>query len=259
MSKAQIIPSDPTEIVPAPTPPTPEMLIAQALEKGLSVETIERLLAMRKELKAEAAKEAYDEAMALFQAECPVIEKEKKVKFDTKAGGSVDYFYAPMDAIVRQTKDIIAKHGFSYNFKTVEDVVGVTAICIVKHKMGHSDSSDFTVERGGTQLMSAAQKTSGAATYAKRQAFCNAFGITTGDEDNDAVKSKEEAKAEVLATQEQRNEIDRLAEQAGVTKAEVAARCRADYGCSITEINRTQAMGIIERLKLKIKNSKPTT
>lgn len=251
-----------TEVVPAgdrqiaiTQASTTDTLIAQALDKGLPVETLERLLAMRKELKAEAAKEAYDEDMAAFQAECPVIEKDKKVKFMTKAGGAVDYRYAPLDSIVRQLKGIIAKHGFSYSFKLEEDARGVKAICIVKHRLGHSDTSDFTADRGGTPLMSSAQVTSGAATYAKRNAFCNAFGIVTGDEDNDAPKSKEEAKNETRATQEQRDEIDNLAQQAGVTKSDVVQRCRADYGVSITEITQTQALGIIERLKLKIKKT----
>jgi len=57
-----------------------ETLLAQGIEKGISVEAMERLLAMRRELKAEWAKEQYDSAMAGFQSECPVIEKLKEAK-----------------------------------------------------------------------------------------------------------------------------------------------------------------------------------
>ncbi|MDD5590162.1 MAG: hypothetical protein PHQ47_03240, partial [Candidatus Portnoybacteria bacterium] len=56
-----------------------EALIAQAIDKGVSVETMEKLLAMRKELKAEWAKEEFIKAMANFQKECPIIEKKKPV------------------------------------------------------------------------------------------------------------------------------------------------------------------------------------
>lgn len=233
-------------------PVTPEELIAAGIEKGLPVETMERLLVMRKELRAEAAKEAYDEAMAAFQAECPVIQKDKAVKFNTKAGGAVDYVYAPMDSIIRQVKDLIAKNGFSYKFKIKEDEGGVEAICIVTHKKGHSESSEFTAGGAGTALMSAAQVTSSKATYAKRNAFCNVFGITTGDEDNDAPKSKEESDAESLATQAQHERIGELAAKCKYTSTEIASKCREKYGVSITQITKTQALGIIGGLMLRL-------
>lgn len=260
MTQTEIIPAEPKKPVKrerstevAMINPTPEALMAQAIEKGLPIDTIERFMLMRKELKAEAAKEAFDEAMADFQGECPVIEKVKKVDFKTRQGDAVKYEYAPMDEIIRQIKGPLAKNGFSYTFKLEELPNGVKATCIVKHKAGHSESSDFTAQMAGTSLMSSAQVTASKSTYAKRQALTAALGIATADEDNDAPKSKEEEKAGGMATPEQKNEIDLLAQRAGVTKAEVATRCRAEYGVSILEITQTQAMGIIDRLNLKIK------
>jgi hypothetical protein len=247
----EVIVAPPQAVAVSPTP-TAETLIAQALDKGLSVDTIEKLLAMRKELKAEAAKEAYDAALAAFQADCPVIKKDKKVKFDTKNGGKVDYHYAPLDSIVKQVKSLIAEHGFSYSFKIEETHGSVKATCILKHKAGHFDTSDFTAEGMGTGLMSGAQIASGKATFAKRQAFCNVLGITTGDEDTDAPLGKDEAKNKGAATQEQKDEIDALAQQAGLTKAEVAKKCRENYGVSITDITSVQAQGIIGGLKTRI-------
>ena len=64
-----------------------EVLIGQAIQKNVPVETMERLLAMRRELKAEWAKEQYDRAMAQFQADCPTIVKtksERSVRKDTR-------------------------------------------------------------------------------------------------------------------------------------------------------------------------------
>ena len=71
--------------ITATTMQTPEKLISQAIEKGTPIETIERLLNMRRELKAEWAKEQYDLAMAKLQSECPVI-KKKKDGAKTKTG-----------------------------------------------------------------------------------------------------------------------------------------------------------------------------
>lgn len=231
-----------------------ERMLMAAVDKGLPIETLEKLLAMRKELKAEAALEAYIDAMANFQSQCPVIKKEKHVKFNLKAGGSVDYWYAPMDALVEQTHELIGKNGFSYSFKTQDAPGGMKAICIVQHRAGHSDTGEFTASNGGTTMMSASQVTSATETFAKRKAFCNAFGITTGDEDNDGAKSKEEAKNEAGATVEQYALIDQLVIKAGVTKADVVQKTRTHYGVSFTDITKVQADGLIEMLQVKIKS-----
>lgn len=162
------------------SPLSPENLIAQAIDKALPVETMEKLLLMRKELKAEFAKEAFDAAMSRFQAECPVIEKTKK-------GPSNAYKYAPIEEIVRQVKKPLEENGFSYSIQTqmTNDKVKVT--CIAKHKLGHSEPSDVELPLANkTGLMNAPQQTAATMTYAKRYAFCNAFGIMTGDEDTDA-------------------------------------------------------------------------
>lgn len=161
-----------------------EALISRAIDKNVPVETMERLLAMRRELKAEWAKSQYDQAMALFQQECPIIEKTKAVK--TKAG-TVAYRYAPIEAIVEQVKLLLAKHGFSYSTGMELKPDGVKVAVKVTHRDGHSEVSEMEVPFGTkTDVMSQSQVAAAAQTFAKRYAFCNAFGILTGDEDNDA-------------------------------------------------------------------------
>ena len=166
-----------------------ENLIGRAIENNTPVETMEKLLSMRRELKAEYAKEQFDKDMALFQGECPVIKK-------TKAGGQtnsgqVAYYYAPLDSIVSQVKEIIQKHGFSYTIKTETKESGVKVTCVTKHKAGHSESTDVEVPLGTkTGVMSASQVVASALTFAKRYAFCNAFGILTGDDDDDSNLTK---------------------------------------------------------------------
>ncbi len=169
-----------------------ETLISQAIDKSLPVETMERFLAMRTQLKAEFAREEYYRAMSEFQAECPVIKKGKSVL--NKDGKSVRYVYAPLDSIVEQTAPIMGKHGLSHRIETVNDDKFITAICHASHKLGYSESSSFRVPIDFTSYMSAQQQYASALTYAKRYAFCDAFGILTGDEDNDAAPMEEEKK-----------------------------------------------------------------
>jgi hypothetical protein len=165
-----------------------EVLIARAIDKDVSVETMEKLLAMRRELKHEWAKEQFDKAVAKFQKECPVIEKTKAV-FE-KDRRTVRYKYAPIDVIISQAKECIADNGLSYALNVEQDDKMLTVICNVKHESGHAEESRFSVPIGNEGFMSDVQKYGARCTFAKRYAFCNAFGILTGDEDNDAVEDK---------------------------------------------------------------------
>ncbi len=160
----------------------PGMLIAKAIEKGLPVETMEKLLAMRRELRAEAARDDFFIALARFQKLCPVIIKTQCV-YDTS--GKLRYKYAPLDSIAAQVKDYLEACGFSYQIKTKQTETLFTAICESHHISGHSESTDFTVPIDPKAYMNAAQKVATAQTYAKRYAFNNAFGIMTGEEDID--------------------------------------------------------------------------
>ena len=161
-----------------------DTMIARAIDRNVPVETMEKLLAMRTQLKQEYAKEEFNRAMSEFQAECPTIQKTKnggQTKF-----GKVAYKYAPLESIVEQVKDLIKAHGFSYGIQTEMTEKTVKVFCTVKHIAGHSEISDVLLPlTTKTEIMSAPQVVAATITFGKRYAFCNAFGIMTGDEDID--------------------------------------------------------------------------
>jgi hypothetical protein len=172
----------------------PESIIRFAIEKGnIDVGTMERLLVMRNELQAEYAKRQFDEALAAFQSECPAVEKKKKVM--NKDGRSVRYCYAPLDDIVDQVKPALKKHGFSYSLDTKVDLGWVEAMCEITHSAGHSKIKSFKCPIDKEGYMNEPQKYASALTFAKRYAFCNAFGILTADEDTDSITVKEKPQA----------------------------------------------------------------
>ena len=166
-----------------------EKIFITAIEKNTPVETMERLLAMRDKMLADLAKQEFNAAMAEFQAACPTIQKHKKV-YDKN--GKYRYSYAPMDDIIEQVKEPLQRFGFSYLITSDMENPGegkgywINAQCKVTHRAGHFENSSFKVPVDQSAFMSEQQKFASALTYAKRYAFCNAFGIMTGDEDNDA-------------------------------------------------------------------------
>jgi hypothetical protein len=170
----------------------PESIIRFAIEKGnVNVDIMERLLAMRTQLQGEFAKKKFDESLAAFQSECPAIQKRKNVM--NKDGKTIRYSYAPLDDIVDQVKPLLKNHGFSYSIDidSSAEKGWVVVCCEITHSAGHSKTSSFKCPIDPQGFMSEPQKYASALTFAKRYAFCNAFGILTADEDNDANINKE--------------------------------------------------------------------
>jgi hypothetical protein len=220
---------------------------------------MERLLAMRRELKAEWAKEEFDRAMSAFQADCPTIEKTKGVK--TKSG-IVAYKYAPIESIVSQVKAFLKKHGFSYltNMELIENgTIKVRVAIKVTHSGGHSAITAMTVPLGNkTDMMSQTQVVASAQTFAKRYAFCNAFGILTGEEDNDAHTEAESPKTQPYKEDKpayngndrisfrQANFIRDLLKQKGYTEKDLLTKYKI---AGMAQLTSTRASQIVENLQ----------
>jgi hypothetical protein len=161
------------------------VFIHEAIEKGLPVETMEKLFALREKVKAEQAREAFVEALSAFQSAIPVIKKNKTVM--NKDGRSVRYQYASLDAIAEAIKKPLTQNGLSYRWEVQNTPEFIKATAIVTHKLGHSESSSFEIPIDKEGFMTAPQKYASALTFAKRYSLVDILGIATGDEDTDAV------------------------------------------------------------------------
>jgi hypothetical protein len=263
----------PTEPASIQMTQSADQLIAQAIDKGVSVDTMEKLLAMRRELKAEWALEQFNAAMAKFQGECPIIEKRKEVKDNS---GKVLYRYAPLDDINEQTKEIIAKNGFSHAWDTEEDGNTITILCTITHIAGHKEVSRLKLpSSGGTSIMSGPQKVAAALTFGKRYTYCDGYGIMTGDEDVDAAKDivepphapvakpaptvvpkkTEVPPAKIMVTEEKiiSDLFFQLEVEPSVQKAWIFQTNRVD---NISDLTSAQAQTIIQALKAKVQQRK---
>lgn len=167
-----------------------ESVFKYALEHEGTAEVMEKLMGIRRELNAESSKKAFDEALSAFQAECPIVLKEKAVP---TGSGKVAYKYAPIEAIEVQIRPLLRKHGFSHSFDTdtASEKDWVIAKCIVTHRDGHSRTSTAKFPLGTkTQVMSDTQVYAAALTFANRRALCNAYGLVLAGEDMDGKTGK---------------------------------------------------------------------
>ncbi len=107
-----------------------DLYIQQAIAKGLPVETMERLFALHKEVKAEKAKEEFVTALSNFQRDIPIISKTKKV---LNKDGTLRYQYAPLDTIIEQIKEALTTNGLSYTWEVENKEGFIKAIAKITH------------------------------------------------------------------------------------------------------------------------------
>jgi hypothetical protein len=167
-------------------------LMRLAIERGAEgVEALEKLVALRERVEDRNARHAFHEALATFQQECPPIPKTSAVKFVSRSGGApVQYSYAALDTIIAIVRPILARHGLSFTWDSVEDGGKLTVTCVLLHVDGCSQRASFTCPlTSSNPIMSDQQKSGAALTYARRQSLVQALGLVTTDTDNDAAST----------------------------------------------------------------------
>lgn len=163
-----------------------DTMLSEAIRNG-NIELVERVMALRDKEQAKWAREQYFNALARFQEECPDILKTVTVHDKPEKGGGVRYRYADMGAVVKATKGLLARHGFSWSAKPgVQTGDTITAVVTGHHRDGHEETSEFTAPIDHAAYMSDPQKVASALQFATRRAYLNLWGIATADEDDDA-------------------------------------------------------------------------
>ena len=171
----------------------PQALIAQAIEKGAGIDTMERLVALAKDVREVQAREAWYAAMAEFQRTCPTIKKTARAKIQTRGGGSFEYSFAPLDEIMGTIQPIMGPLGLSVSWRSKFEKDAVIVSCRISHTFGHhEESGDVPMPvvqgDGGANPQ---QRVGIATTYAKRYSLLGIIGMAPEDDD-DAESQKQE-------------------------------------------------------------------
>lgn len=156
-------------------------------------------------------------ALSAFQGELKPLAKSKKVTFQTKSGGSVEFNYTPLGEIMTAIYPLLGKHGLSVRHEVVSEGVRDGVVAILTHesakvssakkavtKANSSDDHDreeygqvvegeirsgvVSIPKGGEM-----KDTGAALTYARRYSLTMVLGIASED-DTDAELLQESAK-----------------------------------------------------------------
>jgi hypothetical protein len=204
------------EPIRLPPPTEPVMaLVDKAIERGMSPDQLGKLLDLARQWRADREAEAFANALARFQAECPPVQKGRAVM--NKDGKTVRYKFAGFEDVMRLAGPHLAANGISVSFWTPE-VEGTDFVITCRLQVGaHYQDRSFRAPRPDMQAiaksmyMSEPQAFGFVLSYFKRYAFCAAAGVVVCDEDNDAAIGPDQVmsaqQAATPITKEQQTEL----------------------------------------------------
>lgn len=168
----------------AVTPPTAQALENSAIismieraarDPAVDLTKMERLLAMRKEMLADEAIKAFNQAVASAKAEIPPIIKNAK--------GHNSKAYADFAAIARAVDPIISKHGLSYRFRTTQNGM-ISVTCVLSHIAGHYEETTLSGPSDTSGSKNAIQAIGSTLTYLQRYSLVQALGLAASNDDD---------------------------------------------------------------------------
>lgn len=163
---------------------TPADLLTVAVERGASIEQMERLFALKVQYEKHEAEKAWNEAMAQFHAEPITIFKKKRVAFSSSKG-DVSYSHAELSDVTDAVSPAMAKHGLSYRWDVKQEAQKVLVTCIVSHRLGHRFEVSMEGPLDDSGLKNRIQQAGSTVTYLQRYTLLAAIGKSTKGQDND--------------------------------------------------------------------------
>lgn len=161
-------------------------LMMEAIKTG-NIEVLERLMAVRREIQQEKARQEFLQAIKNFQAEVKPIRMDCVVR---NKDGSVRYRYASYKQIMNEIRPLLDKYGLSVSFDTEPSQGNALEIkCIITHQSGHKEVSTFKIPIDTSQHMSDIQRWGSTLSYAKRYALTSALNLIA-EEDIDGLESQ---------------------------------------------------------------------
>lgn len=177
---------------------TPYTLIAQAIEKGTTIETMEKLFDLNERWEKKEAAKAFKKAMVDFQSKKPKLTKSSKVDYNIQGGGSVKYAYNSLPNIQAEVDPILSEVGLSYRWEQQPEGDKFKVVCIVSHIEGHEEQTFIIAPADTSGKKNAIQSIGSSISYLKRYTLEGALGLSS-DKDDDG-KATGEPKAESQPT-----------------------------------------------------------
>jgi hypothetical protein len=230
--------------------PTPLALMQQVIAAGITPESVgvmERLVALDRDMKRDAAAVEYAGAFSRLQASIKNFKPTKAVPGKALADGTIPikYTYLPYEEIMREVQPLAEREGLSISFSTDFADGRIIQTCTFQHIAGHSKDYKAFVRAGAGPYGATETQADGAAmTYAKRYALCNALNIVV-ERDTDGLDARNEG---TPITHEQAQTLKEMCQEVG---ADVPAFLKYAGASKFEEIGSARYEGLFKALQKK--------
>lgn len=166
---------------------TPADLFRIAMEGGVDLDKLERLMTFQTQWEAKEAKRAFDAAFAAFKAEAVTIIKGRDVTDGPLKGKR----YAELHDVVNAVTPALSRHGLSSSWKLTKDEKDwMEVTCYLRHVNGHEESVSMGGPPDGGGAKNAIQARASTKTYLERYTLKAITGLSEQSDDNDGNGSK---------------------------------------------------------------------
>lgn len=216
----------------------------------------------------------FNEAMANFQKEYTAPKKDKKVDFKTKSGQHIKYDYSDLESLQSAIRETAGKHGLSWNIDFEYKETTVTnygkdqkALMIITNVI-INHSSGVEKHFKGIPLFATAfdpQGLGSVKTYSERYALSGAFGIASGEDDEQILSNQQNNQVNNSSQEPPRAELDNELEATIKEYQSFLLDRNLDLGAmnkyiinqehvdTITQVPRVKVMGYLKSQVQKIK------
>ena len=226
-------------------------LVQLAIEKGVDVAVLERLVALQERVTERNAELAMAEALSRFQEECPPVPRVGTAEVKKNGVKQYEYHFAPLEKIAEVIRPFLQKHGLSYAHDAEVGNGSVTVTCTLQHVDGAKRTATFTGPFDNSGGKNPLQAVGSARSYGRRYTLIDVLGLMT-EEDDDGVGTSRAGEVKAIS-EAQLKKLNDLADQAGADKA---AFCRLMGVGSMAEIPAVQYKLAELTLKKKIEAAK---
>lgn len=217
------------------------MIERVARDPSVSLDRMERLIQMKEQMTARAARAAYDAAFAPMQEALPIID-ERGVHDGTKSS------YAKWDDINEAIKPVLAAHGFSIRFRSRQEGAKVYVTGVLSHRDGHSEETTIELPADTTGQKNAVQAIGSSMSYGQRYTAKLLLSLSSRKSDDD---NGDAGGAGGCITDEQATTIRDLIEETGSDIKKFCAFLKVDGIAKIPAKQYDRAIGALNAKRAK--------
>lgn len=201
-----------TELVKMEAPPPEGGMVAMierlVMDPNVSIEKLERMLAMQERIVAERAKAEFSAAFAAASAQFPSIPLNGK--------GDKNKAYALLKDIMGLTRPVLSRHGLALSFAVNSEGATVRVTAELMHVAGYSKTTSIDLPKDQSGSKNAVQAVGSSQTYGQRYTAQAILGLSLGDDTEDDGKA---AGATGTITADEFFDLRNLIDEAGADEA----------------------------------------